>query len=113
MYARRAGTYAASQCANTEAVEHFSRALVLAPSDDPVSRFSLLLAREAVYNRLGQREAQRQDLDQLAALAETLSSEAKTKHALREASYAAVTAAFQDAIGHAERAAEFAQESDD
>lgn len=71
-YLRRAGEQAAAQFANAEAVAYLSRALDLTPEGDLAERYALLLARERVRDLQGAREAQRQDLATLEALAEVL-----------------------------------------
>ncbi len=69
-YLQRAGRQAASQYANDEALLFFSRALSLVPNDDDETRYALLLARERVYNLIGDRRAQTKDLESLTALAD-------------------------------------------
>jgi predicted ATPase len=78
-YAGLAGQHAAARFATAEAIAHLSRALDLIPPDDGraerverLERFDLLLARERVYDLIGEREAQRWDLAALATLAEQL-----------------------------------------
>ena len=117
-YARLAGQHAAARFANTEALSHLSRALDLISPDDAtaerVERFDLLLAREQIYDLLGQREAQSRDLAILATLAEQLddggprAARRSGQVALRQANfaqaisdYAAAIAAVQQAIEHA------------
>ncbi|MGD8624776.1 MAG: BTAD domain-containing putative transcriptional regulator, partial [Anaerolineae bacterium] len=71
-YARLAGERAAAQYANEEAVRHLSRALALTPEAEHEARYALLLAREQVYHRQGDRKAQHRDLAALEDVAETL-----------------------------------------
>lgn len=68
-YAGIAGKQAARKFANQEALAYFNRALALTPESDPAGRYQLLLSRESVHKLLGEREAQRQDLTELKALA--------------------------------------------
>jgi tetratricopeptide (TPR) repeat protein len=69
-YLQRAGHQAASQYANVEAVDFFTRALRLLDPTDDERRYAILLARERVYNLQGNRQAQDRDLDTLATLAD-------------------------------------------
>ena len=71
-YARLAGEQAAAQFANEEAIAYFSRALDLTADDDLVTRYRLLLGREAVYGLMGEREAQAADLIQLQILVDQI-----------------------------------------
>jgi len=88
-YTRLAGERAVAQYAHDEAVQHLSRALELTPEDDRHERFSLLLVREQVYDRQGNRDSQRQDLAALEELAMALADPQKRAEvALRQASYA-------------------------
>lgn len=79
-YTQLAGESAAAQYENEEAATYFSRALLLTEVNDWAARYALLLQRESVYNLLGQRPAQAQDLTELHMLAEALQDE----HALQE-----------------------------
>ena len=54
----RAGSRAASVYALSEATRMLASALDLAPEDDPDLRFDILIARDAVTDRVGDREAQ-------------------------------------------------------
>ncbi len=69
-YLRIAGFQAAQRFANEEALRLFERALNFLPENDIENRFEILLAREAVFNILGQRAAQRKDLEELSQLVE-------------------------------------------
>jgi tetratricopeptide (TPR) repeat protein len=64
----RAGRKAARVYANPEALALYAHALDLAGTDERELRFDVLLAREEVYDRVGDRAAQRSDLDAMAAL---------------------------------------------
>ena len=70
-YLLRAGERAAAQFANVEAAEFFSRALALTPGYS-LERYTLLLARERIYDLMGAREAQARDLDALEMLSQAL-----------------------------------------
>ena len=87
-YLLRAGEQAAAQFANVEAVEYFSRALALTPGYS-LERYTLLLARERIYDLMGTREARARDLDTLEKLAQALDDPLREAEiALRRANYA-------------------------
>ncbi len=69
-YLFKAGVQAATSYANEEALAYFNRTLELTPETEPRSRFDTLLKRERVYDLLGKRSEQRQDLAELAQLAD-------------------------------------------
>ena len=69
---QRAATYAIDHYANSESLRCLTRCLELCPSDDPAERFDLLVKRLKVYDIVGDRTAQRQDLEELQALASQL-----------------------------------------
>ncbi|GAB4162990.1 MAG: hypothetical protein Fur005_22100 [Roseiflexaceae bacterium] len=71
-YSYLAGSQAAAQYRNTRALELLNRALQLSATDDPAALFAILRERERIYDLLGQRTLQRQDLDQLMLLAAQL-----------------------------------------
>lgn len=71
-YATIAGEEAARKYANEEALKYFNRALALTAADDYKERYRLLMDREAVYDLLGDRDAQRKDLEELRSLATSL-----------------------------------------
>jgi adenylate cyclase len=108
-YLQRSGELAAMRYANEEAVAHFSRALALLPETDRAGRYELLLSREEVYNLLGQRDAQRQDLTELEASAERLSAEQQAEVASRWAKYANNVGDYPAAIAAAQVNVERAQ----
>jgi adenylate cyclase len=100
-YLGRAGELAAARYANEEALAHLSRALEMAPEMEQVERFRLLLARQRVYGWLGQREAQRQDLAELEALAKGLGPQQHAKAADGRAAYAIETGDYDHALAAA------------
>ena len=65
----RAAQQASSVHALDEATRLLDRAVELVPDDEPPLRFDVILAREGVFDRTGDRDAQRRDLDALDALA--------------------------------------------
>jgi tetratricopeptide (TPR) repeat protein len=90
-YFGRAGELAAERYANEEALAHLGQALALLPETDRAARYGLLLAREEVYDVLGQRDAQRQDLAELDALAQGLGPEQQAEVAVRRSKYALIS----------------------
>lgn len=71
-YTRLAGDRATARFANVEALRYFNRGLELTPDEDFEGRFELLLRREAVYDLMGEREAQEEDLVELRRLVTAL-----------------------------------------
>ena len=57
-----AGKSSASAYQNSQAVEYFTRALALTPTEELRTRYDLLLERTELYNRIGDRASQLQDL---------------------------------------------------
>jgi len=113
-YLRRAGEQAAERFANAEALAYFDRALDLTPEDGLAERYTLLLAREAVYNLQGEREAQRQDLAALEGLAEALTDDRRqARVALRQAHYAEATGDYAASSEAAQTATRLAQTAQD
>jgi class 3 adenylate cyclase/tetratricopeptide (TPR) repeat protein len=64
----RAAQQAASVHALVEATRLLDRAVAVVPEGEAALRFDVLLAREAVLDRMGERDRQRRDLDALGAL---------------------------------------------
>jgi predicted ATPase/class 3 adenylate cyclase len=108
-YAGLAGKWAAAQFANVEAAGYFSRALELTPETDLAARYELLLAREAVNDLRGEREAQARDLAALASLAQKAHSDQwGATVALRQANYDEATSNYAEALKAVQRAIEHA-----
>ena len=104
-YARLAGHWAAAQFANAEAASYFTRAFELTPDTDLAENYALLLAREAVNDLRGEREAQAEDLVALQLLAETLEDDWRgAEVSLRQANYLEVTSDYPEALVAAQRA---------
>ena len=111
-YWKQAGDAAAAVYANEEALAHYSRALALLPEDDLAARCALLLDRERVYNLLGDRDAQSDDLDVLQSLAEELGDLGKQAEvAWRQATSAEATGDYPLATESAEQAIALAREA--
>jgi class 3 adenylate cyclase/tetratricopeptide (TPR) repeat protein len=86
---RRAAEESLTLFAHTEARAFLERALLLCPEDELLERYAIQATRERVHSHLGNRHEQRQDLEQLEALAERLGDERRqTEAALRRALYA-------------------------
>jgi len=114
LYLRRAAERAAAQYANEEAIGCLGRALVLTPEDDMETRFALLLARERVYDVLGDREAQDRDLVALERLAEAYGDQAKqAEAAVRRARYLQRIDEREEAASAAQAAVRLAQAAQD
>lgn len=108
-YARLAGEDAAARYANTEAVSYLSRALELTSDTFHDARYTLLHARERVYDVLGMREQQHTDLDALASLANQAASPVwQSEVALRRANYSFVTGNLSATIDSSRQAVEVA-----
>jgi signal transduction histidine kinase/predicted ATPase len=72
-YTQTAGDKARQIYANESAVQHYSRALELARSEDthvpPETLYEILAGREEAYRLIGQRKAQQSDLEAMAEIA--------------------------------------------
>ncbi|MCP4535935.1 MAG: tetratricopeptide repeat protein [Chloroflexi bacterium] len=114
VYLRQAGEQAAERFANVEVVRYLIRALDLAPQDEQVLRYNLLLVREKVYDLQGAREEQDQDLVALEKLAQALDDNGlRAEVALRRAHYAEATSDYVAAIAAAQSAIDLAQAVED
>jgi len=114
IYAGLAGEQAAKQYANEGALRYFSRALDLTPKTETETRYRLLLGREGVYDVMGNREPQAQDVRALQTLAAHLGDPRRQADvALREANYARFTGDYPTALAAAQTALAHAQAADD
>jgi predicted ATPase/class 3 adenylate cyclase len=112
LFFQRAGDTARENFQNSQAVNDYSRALVLTPAADLESRYVLLMARAALYNLLGDRTAQREDLDALERIATALCEDAagapetwrQAAVAVRRADYLSDSGDFQGAVAAAKEA---------
>jgi len=68
-YLQKAGEQAAARYANEEAIAYFTRALEMTPVNDIDKKYELLLYREKICHRKGERELQKSDLEELLRLA--------------------------------------------
>ncbi len=106
---RQAAQAAAARFANREAVELLGKALNL--TDDPIMQFELTAEREGALDWLGLRAEQRQDIDRMLSLAQTLQSPAFEAQALnREANWLARVGESAAATAAAERALQLARQ---
>ena len=104
-YAALIGEQAVQYYANVEAIGYLSRAIDLIPPTDLEIRYRLLLNRETVFNRRGDRERQMEDLKSLADVAERLEdSNRQAEISLRRANLAEATGKYNTALEFAERA---------
>ncbi len=79
-YALKAAEQAAAQYANQEAIHYFSRVLELTPPDDGITIHTLLMQRVQLYDRVGDREGQWQDISHLLALTQSGTDETSVRH---------------------------------
>lgn len=83
----RAAQQASSVHALAEATRLLDRATTIVPCDEPALHFDVILAREGVFDRTGDRDAQRRDLDLLETLAPQLDDRRRVQLLLRWASW--------------------------
>lgn len=108
-YLASAGEQAQRRYASAEALDYLSRALALTAEDEPTGRYRLLLARQAVYDLLSDRDNQRRDLERLEALAAALDDPRRQAEvALARTLHADRIGAYQESAAHAQRAIELA-----
>jgi adenylate cyclase len=116
-YLGRAGTLAAEQYANEEALAHLSRALELTPETDLQERYEILLTRERIFHVRGNRREQGEDLAVLAQLGEALDTALQNESRnrvivlLRQARFHRVIGDYSAAIAAAQDAISLAQSS--
>lgn len=108
-YLAIAGEQARRRYANADALSYLNRALDLTPEADHAERYTLLLARQKVYDVLADREAQRLDLAQLEELAQRLGDPRRQAEiALCQTLYAYSIGEYHTAVAHAQSAIELA-----
>ncbi|MCO6450960.1 MAG: tetratricopeptide repeat protein [Caldilineales bacterium] len=113
-YVCLAAEQAASQYANAEAIRLYTRALELTPAIDLRERFDLISARERVYDLIGDRSAQSDDLAELARLADAMADEQlNLQISLRRADLGHLTADYESALAQIGQAETLARMSDD
>jgi len=114
LYTILAAKQATEQFANAQAVRYFSRALELTESHQIADRYDLLLKREGIYDLLGQRSAQQNDLATLSMLAEQLNeNQRRAEVAIRRSRYGERISDYEMAFSSAKRAIAFAERAKD
>ncbi len=104
-YSALVGEQAVRQFANAEALSYLNRALDLTPAADAANRFKLLLARETVLDRRGDRERQMLDLTRLMQTAQSAQNPAwEALAALRYAQFTANTGQYIEALAAVDQA---------
>ena len=110
LYLRVAGEQAAASYANDAALDFLNRALALIPANGTQNaaqeRFVILAIRERVYDLLGKRALQREDLDELARLADTMPGDVlrRAEVGLRRAKLAQSVNDYETAIAESQAA---------
>ncbi len=113
-YLLRAGEMARSRQAPEAAVDFYTRALDMIPTDEVETRYRALCGRERAYNQLARRDAQARDLDALWELAGALNDPRRQANVLfRRAEWAMRTARFHQGLADAEAAYALAREHGD
>ncbi|MEM7532239.1 MAG: tetratricopeptide repeat protein [Chloroflexota bacterium] len=117
-YAHLAGTYAADQYANTDAITYLTKAYELIDMLEIDEQrktemcFETLLAREQVYSLSDQTDVQQNDLDELRKLADAFGQPTRLSEiARRQAGHAHKLGEFTDAVTYAQQAIQVAQET--
>jgi predicted ATPase len=113
-YLRRAGEEALSRFANAEAHAFLARALALTPEDDLPESYAIVAARERVHAVLGDRQAQRVDLETMESLARVLGDPRRqAEAALRRALQASELGEFAEGVAAVRKAIRLSQETGD
>ncbi len=113
-YLKLAGDQAAGDFQNNQAVDYYTRALAIAPEDSHETRFDLYLGREEVYYWIGNRPAQRADLESLQMAADSLSDlPRRATVALRWARYFEAVSDYPSEIEAARLAIRLGEEAGD
>jgi len=109
-YLWKAGDTARDAYRNLEAIDYYSRAFAFISPDDLHKQFDLLLERSAIYNRIGDRDSQIKDIDELEALAMKLVNNEYLAMVWNfKAEYFYTTSEYADSIKSAENAKKFAR----
>jgi predicted ATPase/class 3 adenylate cyclase len=104
-YLHKAGDAAKDAYQNSEAVDYYTRALTLIPTEEMPKQYEILFCREEVFHQLGYRALQIEDLSALRTLAISLSDGQK------EAEAAWKQARYYEAVGEYAACIETAQTS--
>ncbi len=110
----QAGLQAAEHFANREAIRYFNRCLELLADGSPEDRFPAILAREKVFELLGERQLQHEDLESLTRLVDEMTpgKETDTRRVqvlLRLSRFSEATSDNVASIEYARRALKYAQ----
>jgi len=110
----QAGLQAAEHFANREAIRCFNRYLELLVDGSPEDRFPAILAREKVFEILGERQLQHEDLESLTRLVDEMTpgKETDTRHVqvlLHRSRFSEATSDYAASIEYARRALTHAQ----
>lgn len=112
-YYGEAGKLAKENYSNAEAVSYFSRGLELTGTADFQLRYDLLCGRETIFQWLGRRAEQHDDLEELAKLLDQHPDGLKHADlALRQSSYALVTGDYDAALAAAQKSLQFAEDAE-
>ncbi len=104
-YMCQAAEMAASNYAIDEAADFYSRALALAPEDNLEKRYTLLMGQEMVYRMQGNRDGQREILETLGTIVDTLDDERKRAELLIQKAWLGFwTSEFPEGLAAAQRA---------
>lgn len=110
LYLPLAGKLAASVYQNKQAIDYFSRALTLTPSENLRGQFHHLLSRAKLYGLMGDRTMQVQDLDMLERLSRQIGDDALVAQTwVMRADFAYTISDFQYAFEKAKQALELAR----
>jgi predicted ATPase/class 3 adenylate cyclase len=114
VYLPLAGGAAASVYQNRQAVDYFSRAIALTPSNNLHMQFELHLSRAKLYGLMGERTFQVQDLDILERLSLQLGQDALLAQIwVMRADYSYSTSKYQYAIEKARQALNLAKSAEE
>lgn len=114
VYLQRAGDKARREYANEVALDHYSQALERLLPEEQERRYDLLAGRERIYDLLGERAAQEEDLREMGELADVLRGARRRVEVLnRKARRAVDMGEFPEARQFAQQAWELAEEGGD
>lgn len=97
-YVRGAARYSQEHWAHAEAITHLSRALELLQDASPEERAEFLLQREERHDNLGNRRAQQEDLDSLAAMCDALTTKQQLQVSLKRIEYAQALSSYDECV---------------
>jgi predicted ATPase/class 3 adenylate cyclase len=110
IYLHAAGDTAGESYNNDLAIDAYTRALKFVDDHDLVVRLSLIMKRENLYGLIGEREAQKKDLEQSKFLAEEIGEPLlKAKTALRRVQYYWDVSEYRQAVEEAETAIKYGE----